>query len=308
MKHDTSSALDERPPRALAVNAALWALRGVSYLPASVRHLLGDGLALVAPLLLRRRLAIAARNLELCFSDYSPTRRRALLRGHLRELGRGLLDLFWLRHIDKEELRRRVIVQGMEELQRADGRGVILLAAHFRTMHIGGIRIASDCDIGVVYQKQHNLLAHRFITDLQGRFIQEKLLFPRDEFILPVCRFLRRGGILYYLPDMDLNGRDRPVFVPFLGVPEVSTGTALQRLVTLGRARVVPCVTRPLEGGRYLVRLYPAWKDFPGPDPRAAARRVNRFIEDQVRETPEQYYWMHRRFKTRPPGAAPLYP
>jgi Kdo2-lipid IVA lauroyltransferase/acyltransferase len=105
----------------------------------------------------------------------------------------------------------------------------------------------------------------------------------------------------YYLPDMDYGPRDS-VFVPFFGVP-AATVTGLARLARLARARVVPCVTRMLPGGAgYEVRCFAAWDDFPGDDPVADTRRMNAFIEERVREMPEQYFWTHKRFKTRPPG------
>ena len=110
----------------------------------------------------------------------------------------------------------------------------------------------------------------------------------------------------YYLPDQDLGKRDS-IFVPFFGV-NTATITGLARLARLARAVVVPAVTRQLPGAQgYELRFYPAWDNFPSDDVEADTRRMNAFIEDRVREMPEQYYWVHRRFKTRPPGEPSLY-
>jgi KDO2-lipid IV(A) lauroyltransferase len=110
----------------------------------------------------------------------------------------------------------------------------------------------------------------------------------------------------YYLPDMDL-GRSSAVFVPFFGVP-AATVTGLSDLARLAGAAVVPCVTRMLPGGGgYVARLYPPWPDFPSGDVAADARRMLAFIEERVLEMPEQYFWLHKRFKTRPEGEARFY-
>jgi len=121
-----------------------------------------------------------------------------------------------------------------------------------------------------------------------------------------MIRSLKNGEPFYYLPDMDLGSRDS-VFAPFFGM-QAATITALARIAQLAGAVIVPCVTRQLPGGAgYVVRLYPAWLDYPGGDAEADARRMNAFIEARVREAPEQYYWLHKRFKTRPAGEGGFY-
>jgi KDO2-lipid IV(A) lauroyltransferase len=126
-------------------------------------------------------------------------------------------------------------------------------------------------------------------------------LYSRQQGIRPVIKAMRRGLPFYYLPDMDFGERDS-VFVPFFDVP-TATITGLARIARLAGAVVVPAVTRQLPGGEgYELRFYPSWENFPSGDDEADARRMNAFIEDRVREMPEQYYWLHKRFKTRPPG------
>jgi KDO2-lipid IV(A) lauroyltransferase len=117
---------------------------------------------------------------------------------------------------------------------------------------------------------------------------------------------MREGWSLFYLPDMDF-GPEESIFVPFFGV-QAATIPGLSRLAKLTGARVVPFVTRQLPGAQgYEVQIYPPWDDFPTDDVAADTRRMNAFIEARVRETPEQYYWVHKRFKTRPPGEARFY-
>ena len=129
-------------------------------------------------------------------------------------------------------------------------------------------------------------------------------IFPRDDSAKALFRAIRRGDAFFNLPDMDFGARDA-VFAPFFGVP-TATVTALARLCRISGAKVVPCVTRQHEEG-YEVRLYPAWENFPSGDEVADARRMNAFIEERIREMPDQYFWVHKRFKTRPPGDPSVY-
>ena len=132
------------------------------------------------------------------------------------------------------------------------------------------------------------------------------MLFSRQEGIRPIVRTLREGLPFYYLPDMDFGERDS-IFVPFFGV-SAATITGLSRLASVAGAVVVPAVTRQLPGaGGYVFRFYPAWTDFPGASVEEDTRRMNAFIEERVLEMPEQYFWLHKRFKTRPAGEPRFY-
>jgi KDO2-lipid IV(A) lauroyltransferase len=156
-----------------------------------------------------------------------------------------------------------------------------------------------------IYSRQKNAYVNRLLERYRTRFHPVTLL-SRQDGIRGAIREMQRGLPFYYLPDQDYGPRDS-VFVPFFGVP-AATITGLARVARLAGAAVVPVVTRMLPGGAgYEVRLYPAWEDFPTDDPVADARRMNAFIEDRVREMPEQYNWVHKRFKTRPPGDAKFY-
>jgi KDO2-lipid IV(A) lauroyltransferase len=156
-----------------------------------------------------------------------------------------------------------------------------------------------------VYSNQKDSTFNRILLSGRTRFV-EPLLFSRQDGIRPVVRAIRTGLPFYYLPDMDFGDRDS-IFVPFFGVP-AATITGLSRIAQLAGAVVVPAVTRQLPSAEgYVLRFYPAWSDFPGPDVAHDTRRMNAFIEERVREMPEQYYWVHKRFKTRPPGEKPLY-
>jgi KDO2-lipid IV(A) lauroyltransferase len=155
-----------------------------------------------------------------------------------------------------------------------------------------------------MYSRQRDPLLDAMLRRFRNRFAPVTLL-SRQDGVRGLVREMRRGKPCYYLPDMDFGPRDS-VFVPFFGVP-AATITGLARLARLAGARVVPVVTTMEPGGRYLVRIHPPWEDFPAGDDLADARRMNAFIEARVLEAPEQYHWLHKRFKTRPPGEARFY-
>jgi KDO2-lipid IV(A) lauroyltransferase len=175
------------------------------------------------------------------------------------------------------------------------------LAPHFVGLDMGGIRLLLEGRrMSTIYSRQKNAAADAIFTHGRTRF-GKPTLFARQDGIRPMIRSLKSGEPFYYLPDMDLGERDS-VFAPFFGV-QAATITGLSRIARLAGAVIVPCVTRQLPGGAgYVVKMYPAWRDFPGGDLAADATRMNAFIEERVREMPEQYYWLHKRFKTRPKG------
>jgi KDO2-lipid IV(A) lauroyltransferase len=154
-----------------------------------------------------------------------------------------------------------------------------------------------------MYSRQKNPLFDAFLREKRNRFGSVTLV-SRQQGLRPVLRAMRKGLPLYYLPDMDLGARDS-VFVPFFGV-QAATVPALSRIVRLTGAVVLPCITEQLPGGAgYRVRIHPPWTGVPAsgePDDAADALAMNAFIEAAVAGMPAQYHWLHKRFKTRPPG------
>ena len=182
---------------------------------------------------------------------------------------------------------------------------MILLTGHFTTLEIGARLVALHRDFHVMYRPYSNPVADFWLHRVRQRGSRLPAL-PRDE-LRGLVRALREGRAIWYAPDQTLHPK-HSVFVPFFGVP-AATVTALSRIAKLADAVVVPAVTRQLPGGDgYILRFYPAWDFFPTPDVAADVRRMNAFIEDRVREMPEQYFWLHKRFKTRPPGERRFYP
>lgn len=280
----------------------IWLLH---FLPLAVLSRIGAVLGMLLYALARARRHVVLTNLRLCFPELSDAARRDLARRHFRAFGRSLLEHGILWWGSKQQVCELVQVEGLEHWRGIADRPVILLAPHFVGLDMGGIRLAADFRFNSVYSRQKNAVFDAILYQGRTRFGQ-MTLFARQDGIRPMVKSLKRGEPFYYLPDMDLGERDS-VFVPFFGV-RAATITGLSRIAQLSGAAIVPCVTRQLPGSAgYVVRLYPAWLDFPGGDLEADARRMNAFIEERVREAPEQYYWLHKRFKTRPAGERSFY-
>ena len=156
-----------------------------------------------------------------------------------------------------------------------------------------------------IYARQKHPLVDALLLSGRTRFGHQRAI-PRQDGVRPAIAAVREGIPFYYLPDQDYGARET-IFVPFFGVP-AATITGLSRMTRITGAKVVPVVTRMFpRGAGYEVTCYPAWENFPSGDDAADARRMNEFIEERVREMPEQYFWTHKRFKTRPPGEAKWY-
>jgi len=280
----------------------IWLLH---FLPLAAQGAFGSALGRVFFALGRRRRIIALTNLRLCFPQMTGEARLALARAHFCAFGRSFVERGILWWAPEARIRRLVRVEGEEHLAAAKGAPVILLTPHFLGLDMGWTRLTCDHDMVSVYANQKDFTFNAALLQGRERFGRSKLL-SRQAGIRPAIRAMRDGLPFYYLPDMDYGQRDT-IFVPFFGQP-AATITGVSRLARMCGARVIPCVTRMLpDGGGYVVKLYPAWDNFPGASIEADTRRMNAFIEERVLEMPEQYYWVHRRFKTRPPGAAKLY-
>ncbi len=278
-------------------------------LPFSVLAWLGEGFGGLLYYAAASRRRIGRANLQLCFPESDKLALRRLLRAHFRALGRATLleSVSWWGR--RSEVERAVRIEGQEHWSAVAGRPVILLAPHFVGLNLGGVRVTAWLApivslYATIKNPQVNQLMLRARTRFAGREGEASEMYSRHDGIKPVLRALKKGRPFYYLPDMDYGPKDA-IFVPFFGVP-AATITALPRLAKAAGAVVLPCVTR-WEKGRYVVQLYPAWEGFPGADAEMDTRRMNAFIEDRVREMPEQYFWLHKRFKTRPEGQPSLY-
>jgi KDO2-lipid IV(A) lauroyltransferase len=290
-------------PSRLAV-AVFWLLH---FLPLPALAAVGSVFGCLLGLVGRRRWNVVRINLALCFPGLSAAEREKLARDHFQVLGRSILErgvLWWSR---RERLERMIRVEGAEKLraQLDAGKPVILLAPHFVGLDAGGVAVAMRFDSLSLYAEQANPVFDRLLLDGRRRF-GDQLLLTRQDGIRATVKAMKSGRPFYYLPDLNTRRREA-VFVPFFGVPAATTD-GLSRLARVAGAAVLTCVTRVLPGGRgYLTEIGDAWENFPTADAQADTARMNAWIETAVRAMPEQYYWVHRRFKTRPEGEARLY-
>ena len=253
----------------------------------------------------RRKVALT--NLRLCFPELSETERRRLARRHFAFAGRSMLERGLAWWAGPARLRATVRIDGLEHLHRlrAEGRPVLLLAPHFLGLDMAGTRLTLEGDFVSVYAPQKDKVFDRWLHHGRSRF-NNQLLLSRHDGVRATVKAMKSGRPFYYLPDLDY-GRKESIFVPFFGV-QAATITGLPRLARLAGAAVVPCVVRMLPGGGgYLLELGAPWADYPTDDVEADTLRMNAWLEGVVRTMPEQYYWVHRRFKTRPEGEPRIY-
>ena len=282
--------------------AAMWLLH---FLPLGLLARAGEALGMLFYALGVERRRVCLLNLARCLPELAASERLALARRHFRAVGRSLLERGILWWAPRNRIVRMVRLSGIENLRALAGHPVILLAPHFVGLDAGFTRLTCEMDLAGIYAHQKSEVIDRLLLVGRTRFGHQRT-FSRQDGVRGPLAALKEGFPFYYLPDQDYGPRDA-LFVPFFGVP-AATITGLSRLARLAGARVVPCVTRMLPGGEgYEVTCCPAWDSFPTEDVSADTRRMNAFVEQRVREMPEQYFWTHKRFKTRPAGEAKWY-
>ena len=282
----------------------LWLL---SWLPLALQAAVGRGLGRLLWMLAGSRRRIALRNLELTMPEKSPEERRAIARENFQWIARSILERGLLWYASPERLRRLIHVEGDVGFAERSPGAVMWLAPHFVALDVAGqsTQLFQNRPVGSIYQRQSIAVFDEAIRKGRLRFANGQV-FSRHEKALPLIRAIRRGYAFFNLPDMDF-GPQEAVFVPFMGVP-AATLMAPSKMARSLSMTVQPVVAEILPGGQgYRVRYLEPWKDFPTDDPVADAARMNEWIASEVRRNPSQYYWVHKRFKTRPPGEASLY-
>ncbi|MBL8474073.1 MAG: lipid A biosynthesis acyltransferase [Rhodocyclaceae bacterium] len=275
------------------------------YLPLGLQARLGRGLGALLYPFARERREVVLTNLRLCFPELDESARETLAREHFALFGRSFIErglTFWA---SERRLRRLVRVQGLDHLHALVGRPVILFAPHFVCMDLAWARLSMEMPMAGIYSRQKNPVFDAALQRARARF-NTPVTLSRQDGVLRAVRTVREGKPFYYLPDLDYGPRDS-IFVPFFGVP-AATITGLSRLSRLTGATVLTVVTRMLPGAEgYVVEIGEAWPDWPGASVEEDTRRMNASLEAAIRVMPEQYYWLHKRFKTRPPGDPKLY-
>ncbi len=276
---------------------ALWLL---ARLPWRAALAVGRGGGHIAYRLLPERRRIARRNLQLCFPELSGAEREAMVKRNFAYVGQGIAEAALAWYGGPAVDRIPCTVSGLEHLkaEQDKGRSVILLSGHFVSIELTGRLVHPHLEMAVIYKplvKQP--LLDRAMREARLRRGHPAVIAKDD--IRGIVRALRKGIPAWYAGDQNYRTTHK-VFAPFFGIP-TATVTALSRLSQMGKASVVPLFfnARP-DGGGYEIRLQPALENFPGDDPVADATRMNAVLEEAVRRNPDQYLWIHRRFKDHP--------
>ncbi|HEY8330584.1 MAG TPA: lipid A biosynthesis lauroyl acyltransferase [Pseudomonas sp.] len=279
----------------------------VVQLPYKTLLKLGQALGVLMLLGARSRRHIAARNLELCFPELSASERAHLLRENFASSGIAFFEMAMSWWWPRARLARLAHVEGLEHLQAAlrEGQGVILMSLHFTTLEIGAALLGQRHTIDGMYREHKNPLFDYIQRHGRERHNLDASAIERDD-VRAMLKVLRAGHAIWYAPDQDY-GRKQSIFVPLFGIP-AATVTATSKFARLGKARVIPFTQQRLaDGSGYRLTIHPPLQDFPGASEEADCLRINQWVEQAVRECPEQYLWAHRRFKTRPEGEPKLY-
>lgn len=281
-------------------------LKLIARLPRRTLMAVGRGLGKLIQRFPSRRRHIAEVNIALCFPELSKTAQAALVDAHLRDIGLMMVEfaLGWM-GTDRAIARTPVTLEGIEHLETARtlGKGVLLVGGHFSHLELCARLVSRHIRIAGMYRRMDSAVFEWAV--LRARLDYADAMFDKDD-IRGTVKYLRSGGTLWYAPDQDMRSKDN-VFVPFFGVP-AATITATHHLARLSGALVIPFFHRRLpDGSGYALRLGAPLQDFPSADAAGDTARVNACIEQMVREAPEQYLWVHKRFKTRPPGSPEVY-
>lgn len=286
---------------------AFFILYLVQLLPFKLIHKIADAVGILAYYAVKPRRKVGQINLKKCFPEWSDAQREAVLKRHFQHMAKLMLEygLYW--YGDAGRLRSLVRYQDKHHLDNAlaAGEKVILLYPHFTAFEMAVYTLNQDVPLTSMYSHQKNATLDAQILKGRHRY-NNVFLLGRNDGLRAIIKHLRKSDAPFlYLPDQDF-GRNDSVFVNFFGIP-TATITGLSRIAAMTGAKVIPAIPTREADNTVTLRFYPAWEHFPSDDAEADTQRMNDFIEARIREMPEQYFWLHKRFKTRPQGDAGFY-
>ena len=280
-------------------------MKVLAHLPLPLVRGLGAGFGHLLYVLAKPRRHVVDVNLSLCFPGKSEAERKRIARQTFVYVAQAWLDRSWLWHASAEVIDRRVRIVGAIDEIDVGSDPTILFAPHFYGLDAAATALTkhNPKPSTTIYTTQRDPMVDEWTRQGRTRFGNVTVLHRVDG-IKDIVAGLRKGGVLYLLPDMDF-GPTNSIFVPFYGVP-AATVPSLSRFARLARAKVVTVVSRIVPGG-YEIEVLPAWTGFPTGDAEADTVFATQRLEALINAMPEQYYWVHRRFKTRPPGEPAVY-
>lgn len=284
-------------PRYWLTWLAIASLQLAAWLPWPAKYWLGRQLGRLGLLVAKSRRHITEVNIRLCFPEKSPAEQKQLVKEIFLANGIGLLETATAFTRGAADLKPRIQLEGQENLEKhlAQGKGVLLLGIHSSTLDLGGAMFGLFYTMDTIYKPHKNPVFNRFIMRGRTRYMEEQIA---NKDLKTLVRRLRQDKVVWYSPDQDF-GRDASVFAPFFGV-EAASLTMTARLIKMAKVPLVPACSVREKDGSYTLKFLPELTGFPSGDDLADATRVNAAIEALISPNPEQYLWLHRRFKTRP--------
>lgn len=291
-------------PANLLAAFGLLLLRLSALLPLRWTRMLGKGLGQLMAWLLPYRRAIGLTNLRLCFPEMSSRERHSLLRRHYEAMGMGIFELGAAWYKPDVAFAHLATIRGLEHLDalRSSGRGALLLTAHSTTLEIVGRALIAKRPFSCLYRRPNQPRIAREMTARRVGRMEKVIHFDEMQ---EMVRALRQGHVIWYAPDQGKRLK-YSALIPFFGEPAV-TNTATGRIARMGHAAVLPFFGFRDPSGHYQIEILPPLDDFPSGDEAADALRINQLLESFILKAPEQYFWLHKRFKRRGPGLPDAY-
>lgn len=284
------------------VLALMWLLH---WLPLPVLGRMGEGVGNLLFFVIRKRRHITLTNLRLCLPDRSEEERRQIAQRHFQMYARSVLERGILWWASETRLKKLIQVEPAVPLALIQSGPTILLCPHFVCLDVAGVAVMLESSLCSIYTEQRNKVFDQALRRGRSRFRPVKL-FSRAEGVKPIIRAMQEKLPYFMLPDMDFGAKNAE-FIPFFGVP-AATLTAMPRLAASTQAKVVPVIATMLPDYRgWKVCFHAPWDNYPDDDITMATRQMNAFIEQEVLKAPAEYFWAHKRFKTRPPGEPGVY-
>lgn len=290
---------------AIATRMILLLLKVIVHLPLRIQYWIGHQFGKLGQLVSKRWRTTAERNLAAAFPEHNPAQQKQSVKQHFCSLGIGLIEMGLAWWGSDKQLRQQVTIEGIEYLDNAlkHGNGVILLSAHFTTLEIGGRLLSLFRPLHAMYREQDNKIFDEAMV--QGRLSFLQSLIKKSD-LRGMLKLLKQNQTVWYA--MDQNSSDpSAVFTHFFGIP-CSTTTATSKLAESSGAAVIPFSTHRLEAkNHYHLTIHPPLESFPSENRIKDTQQIMDLFEAEVRKAPEQYLWIHRRFKRQPEGAPLFY-
>jgi KDO2-lipid IV(A) lauroyltransferase len=280
----------------------LWSLH---WLPLPILARIGEGFGSLLFHILKKRRHITLTNLRLCFPAMPEAERKRIAKQHFKFYARSIFERSILWWSSEQRLRKLIRVESSLTMAQIVEKPTIFMCPHFVSLDVAGVAVMLENSLCSIYTPQRNPVFDKALRKGRTRFRPIEL-FSRAEGVKPILRAMKKKLPFFMLPDMDFGSKDAE-FTPFFGVP-AATLTALPRIAAAAQAQVIPVIATILPNYQgWKVSFHPAWENYPGTDILQATREMNAFIEQEIVKAPAEYFWAHKRFKTRPLGESTLY-